>query len=84
MKNKKEETCEYCEGKLVQKTVTLTHRWKGKLVVIEGVPVSVCQLCGERYFHARVMKEVERIARSRSEPTRTIQVPVRSYPQVAA
>lgn len=82
MKSKRE-MCEYCEGKLIHKTVTITHRWKGKLVVIEGVPVSVCQLCGERYFAARVIKEIERIARSKSEPTRTLQVPVRPY-QVAA
>ncbi len=82
MKNKGE-MCEYCEGRLVQKTATITHRWKGKFVVIEGVPVSVCQLCGERYFDARVMKEIEHIARSRSAPARTLQVPVRPYTHVA-
>ncbi|MBI4791099.1 MAG: type II toxin-antitoxin system MqsA family antitoxin [Chloroflexi bacterium] len=62
--------------------MTITQRWKGKLVVIENVPVSVCQLCGERYFDARVMKDIERIARSRSRPSRTMQVPVRTYSQI--
>ena len=82
MKNTNE-TCEYCEGRLVEKIVTVTHRWKDTFVVIEGVPASVCQLCGERYLSARVLKQIERIARSSSEPTRTLQVPVRSF-QIAA
>ena len=83
MKNHNE-TCEYCEGKLIPKVVTITHRWKGKLVVIENVPVLVCQLCGERYFDAKVLKRIERIARSKSTPSRFIQVPVRPYSRVPA
>jgi YgiT-type zinc finger domain-containing protein len=79
-----DEMCEYCEGKLFPKTVTITHRWKGKFVVIENVPVLVCQLCGERYFDARVMKKIERIARSKSTPSRILQVPVRLYSHITA
>ena len=78
------EMCEYCEGKLIEKLVTITHRWKDNWVVIENVPVRVCQSCGERYFSARVIKEIERIARSRSQPKCTLTVPVRSFTKVAA
>ncbi len=76
--------CEYCDGTLVAKKVTVTHRWQGNLVVIENVPTLVCQLCGERYFDARVMKKIERIARSKARPPRLLQVPVRSYSRLAA
>lgn len=76
--------CEYCERTLTNKLVTITHRWKGNWVVIEDVPARVCQLCGERYFSARVMKEIERIARSKAQPKRTLTVPVRSFTKVAA
>jgi YgiT-type zinc finger domain-containing protein len=76
-------TCEYCEGHLIEKKVTVTHRWKGTFVVIENVPALVCQLCGERYFSAQVLKQMERIARSRTEPKRVLQVPVRIFQSVA-
>ena len=83
MKNN-HEMCEYCDGKLIDKLVTITHRWKDTWVVIENVPVHVCQSCGERYFSALVLKKIERIARSRAQPKRTLTVPVRSFAKITA
>lgn len=44
-----DESCEYCNGEIRAKTVTVHYRHKGKLVLIENVPVRVCQRCAVRY-----------------------------------
>jgi len=76
--------CEYCNGTLVEKRVTVYHRWKGCMTVVENVPARVCQQCGERYYAAEVFEEVERLAKEHTEPVRTLAVPVRVYGQVGA
>ena len=43
----------------------------------EDVPAGVCDLCGERYFKAAVVKAMERTANSQAKARRTIEVPVR-------
>ncbi len=73
--------CEYCSGTLIEKRVTVYHRWKGHLTVVEDVPARVCQQCGERYYAAEVIEEVERLAKERTKPARTLAVPVRVYGQ---
>ncbi|MBC8449116.1 MAG: type II toxin-antitoxin system MqsA family antitoxin [Chloroflexi bacterium] len=74
--------CEYCDGPVVEKSLTEYERSGGRLVVIENVPVGVCQRCGERYYLASVVEAMERIAQMRAEPERTIIVPVRQYQEV--
>jgi YgiT-type zinc finger domain-containing protein len=58
-----DETCEYCNGEVREKTVTVHYRHKGKLVVIENVPARVCWRCGERYYDAATVERMEAIAR---------------------
>ena len=54
--------------------------WSGdKLVIIEGVPVGMCDRCGERYYSAAVLEKMDRIAGRRSKFKRTIKVPVTSF-----
>ncbi|MCS4542070.1 MAG: YgiT-type zinc finger protein [Euryarchaeota archaeon] len=35
-----------------------------KLVVIEDVPANVCENCGEKYFSAKVSKEIDKLLES--------------------
>lgn len=75
--------CSYCEGELKDTFVQHTYRWQGKIYVFEDVPAQVCRQCGERYFDAKTIEEMERIVLSRAKPTRILEVPVFSL-KVAA
>jgi len=70
--------CHFCGGEVLEKRITIDHRWGDKLMaIIENVPAGVCQTCGEQYFKAEVVKEIERIASSGETPKRMLQVPLR-------
>lgn len=50
---------------------------KGKdLLVIEGIPMWACPSCGESYFTAQTMHELERIKALRKSVARERSVPV--------
>ena len=72
------EQCE-CGGKVVEKTVTVDLRIDGKLFEFENVPVGVCQECGERVYKGPVLEQLERLARGKLRPKRTMKVPVTDY-----
>ncbi len=70
--------CHFCGGEVLEKRITIDYRWGDKLMaIIENVPAGVCQICGEQYFKAEVVKEIERIASSGETPKRMLQVPLR-------
>ena len=72
--------CEYCEGIVRERTVAcepISHH-RG-IVVLEDVPIGVCDGCGAHYFAAPVLKRVENILTAKTPPTRTIEVPVAPY-----
>ena len=75
--------CHYCGGEVVEQCVTMDYRWgEAFLVVIRNVPAVVCEVCGEQYLKAEVVKAMERLAHSQEEAREVIQVPVREL-QVA-
>ncbi len=69
--------CEFCDG-MVRKVMVDREAFKhaGGFVILEDVPVGVCDACGNRYYHASRLRRVEQIATGRSAPARTEQVPV--------
>lgn len=70
------ETCHFCgRGILEERRVTVDFRWGDKLVIIENVPAKVCNECGERYYAAKVVREMERIAKEERKE-RELRVPV--------
>lgn len=81
VKRPKRKPCDFCDGSLEGRTVTVDWRRRGRLLVIENVPALVCNRCGERYYAATVMREMEQLARRRAR--RTIKVPVAKFPVVA-
>ena len=75
--------CHFCGGEVVEQRVTVDYRWgEALLAVIRNVPAGVCQVCGEQYLKAEVVKEMERVAQTPEEAEEVIQVPVREL-QVA-
>jgi YgiT-type zinc finger domain-containing protein len=68
--------CLVCYHDMVERNVTLDLRMGEDLMVIEEVPATVCENCGERVFTPEVTRQVQTVAQERKERSRTIQVPV--------
>ena len=59
--------CEFCGGQTVKKKVKRQHWLHGKLYIVENVEAEVCSECGERYFHAIVLDEIDRVLEAEHE-----------------
>lgn len=70
------ETCEYCNGAIIEKRVTLHRKVKRNYILIENVPAGVCTECGTRYFAANVLKMIEESVRGKRQAAREVIVPV--------
>lgn len=78
------ETCYFCgRGVLEEKRVIVDFRWGDRLVIIEDVPAKVCNECGERYYSAHVVRQMERIAKE-GQKDKEIPVPVVTLGQLSA
>jgi YgiT-type zinc finger domain-containing protein len=53
--------CEFCGGQTIKKKVKRQHWLNGKLYIVENVEAEVCTECGERYFHATILDEIDRV-----------------------
>jgi len=84
MVDMKNDPCEYCGGPVKQRKARVDHRCKGALVVVENVPVGVCQLCGERYYAAAVLRRLDLVAQGKAGSVRHISVPVADYSRAIA
>jgi YgiT-type zinc finger domain-containing protein len=70
--------CYFCGGEVVEKRVTVDYRWGAELLaVVKNVPAGVCQICGEQYIKAEVVKEMEEVVQSKEQPQETLAIPVR-------
>ncbi|MYA22423.1 MAG: type II toxin-antitoxin system MqsA family antitoxin [Gemmatimonadetes bacterium] len=55
--------CTLCsEGQYLNKNIVFSSRRGDQLVVIEGVPALVCDVCGDRIITEDTAREIERIA----------------------
>lgn len=72
--------CEYCNG-IVQKRVVEREAFKHRdgFVILENVPVGVCDKCGYRYYHSTLLHRVEEISTKRKAPQRIELVPVAAF-----
>lgn len=74
--------CEHCDGTVRSRRVLREAlRHKGGFVILEDVPIGVCDRCGARYFDASVLRRVAEIGRGAAPPVRTLAVPVDRYAQ---
>jgi len=58
---------------------TKALRHKVNFVILEDVPIGVCDKCGARYFDASVLRRVANVGRGSAATQRTIEVPVDRY-----
>jgi YgiT-type zinc finger domain-containing protein len=72
--------CEYCDG-IVQERVVDREAFKHRhgFVILENVPIGVCDKCGCRYYHSTLLHRVEEIAARKKSPERMELVPVAAF-----
>lgn len=71
--------CSYCGGRVTQRPVRKACWWGDKLVaIIDNVPAGVCEQCGERYYKAKVLKEIEGLLK-KNKFEDTAQIPVTDF-----
>ena len=69
--------CEYCDGVVKERIIKKeVFKHKNGFVMLEDVPVGVCDECGYRYYHSSILKIVEEIANGKRSPERTELIPV--------
>lgn len=64
------------DERLVEKLVTYSIEIDGQLIAVEHVPARVNEETGERLFSPETVERLQRIARERQAPSRTIQMRV--------
>lgn len=73
-------TCEHCAGIVRERRMEReAFRHKGSFVVLEDVPVGICDKCGARYYDASLLRRVAEIGRGTNSAPRTLEVPVDRY-----
>lgn len=75
----KELECEYCGGVIQPKKVTVEHWYEGKLMIIKDVPVGVCKECGERYYEAATLEQLNAMAQESESVQERISVAVMAF-----
>ena len=76
--------CDNCGGQEVRiRRISRSYGSGKDLLVIEGIPLISCSNCGENYFTAETLHEIERIKLHREGFAETRQVSVAKFHQVA-
>ncbi len=70
--------CEYCNAILPdeEKLVTVYRHRREQHFIFERVPARVCQKCGERYFSANSVSEMQRQMQKENQAINLVSVPV--------
>ena len=66
--------CFFCGGAVHEQRVSRELWWRGRLHLIEGVPVGVCDQCGEKFIRPAVAKAIDRMLAGEVPPDRFIEV----------
>lgn len=68
--------CEFCGGETELRMVRKHHWHKGRLYIVENVEAEVCRECGERYYHARVLDNIDALIEREHEVKEVLSVEV--------
>lgn len=68
--------CEFCGGETTPRKVRKHHWHEGRLYIVENVEAEVCRECGERYYHARVLDDIDALIQREHEVKQVISVEV--------
>lgn len=67
---------EQSNERLVERLVTYSVEYRGRLVIVENVPARVDVETGERFFSPETVERLQAIVWSDSQPDRVAQTPV--------
>ena len=68
--------CLVCHREMTEKLITVDLRIGNKLLIVERVPATACENCGEKVFSPAVTRKLQNLAKRRRKPRRTLKVPV--------
>lgn len=72
--------CEYCHGTVREKRLDReVFNHANGIVILEDVPIGVCERCQAHYYSAAVLKRVESVINGTSPSTREEKVPVARF-----
>ena len=71
--------CEFCGGQTASRKVRKQHWLGGKLYLVENVEAEVCAECGERYFHALVLDQIDEMLKAEHPVKERLSVEVVSF-----
>jgi len=55
------QNCSFCGNKNIKNSlVEYTYKHDGKYMIFHNVPALQCEYCGEKYFEAKVLKQIEK------------------------
>lgn len=57
-------SCFKCRGTLVERKVNYVVDLDSTIIIVKGVPASVCEACGEKYYDDETAKNIENIINS--------------------
>ena len=73
------DACSYCGGRVQNRLAPKACWWGEQLIaLVENVPAGVCEQCGERYYKADVLKQIEVLLQERKE-FRRVELPLVEY-----
>jgi len=78
------EQCVFCgNAHLTAKKTRYLHQVGDEMLIVDQVPCIECDFCGEQYFEAQVLKQIEAdhqaITEHRKQPSRFVSVAVEEY-----
>ncbi len=80
--------CSFCGNKNIKKTlVEYTYKHDEKYMIFHNVPALQCEYCGEKYFDAKVLKQIENeflAVQNGKKSTKEISVPVEDFDKLVA
>ncbi len=72
--------CEYCGGvvreQILEREPISLHCG---IVILENVPIGVCDHCAAHYYAAAVLRRVEAVLKSGAPSGRSVQIPVETF-----
>jgi YgiT-type zinc finger domain-containing protein len=76
--------CEHCSGNVKERVVEKEAlRHKGEFVILEQVPIGICEKCGARYFDASVLRRVAEVARDKAKAAKRVEVAMAPFRETA-
>ncbi|MEA1916525.1 MAG: type II toxin-antitoxin system MqsA family antitoxin [Campylobacterota bacterium] len=81
-------SCSFCGNRNIKKVdVQYTYKHNDKYLLIDKVPCLQCEYCGEQYFEAKVLKQIENefsdIYSGKKKVNRQILVPIENFNDLA-